>query len=63
MKTWEDFGIEIQLEEGNFRIDGKLIDGGWKPARKRLKENFKKGNEEPREGRVEEYRTKKLQQL
>ena len=39
----EDVGVEIQFEEGNTRIDGELIDGGWKLARKRLKEKLKKG--------------------
>ena len=43
MKTMEDVGVEIQFEEGNTRIDGELIDGGWKLARKRLKEKLKKG--------------------
>ena len=49
MKRWEDIGIEIQFEEGNIRIDGELIDGGWRFARKRYEKNFKKESEEPRE--------------
>lgn len=43
MKAMKDVGGEIQFEEGNIRIDGELINGGWKPAWKRLKENLKKG--------------------
>ena len=58
MKTMEDIGVEIQLEEGNIRIDGELIDGGWKPAWKRLKENLKKG---VKNRRIERYRTKEQQ--
>ena len=43
MKTMEDVEVEIQFEEGNIRIDGELIDGGWKPVWKKLKEKLKKG--------------------
>ena len=32
MKTMENVVVEIQFERGNISIDGKLIDGGWKPA-------------------------------
>ena len=32
MKTMENVVVEIQFEGGNISIDGKLIDGGWKPA-------------------------------
>ena len=52
MKTMEDVGVEIQFEEGNIRIDGELIDGGWKPAWKRLKEKLKK---RVKNQRIEEY--------
>ena len=48
-------GVEIQFEEGNIWIDGELIDGGWKPAWKRLKKKLKKG---VKNQRVEGYRTK-----
>ena len=43
MKTKEDIGVEIQFEGGNTWIDGELIDGGWKPPWKRLKEKLTKG--------------------
>ena len=43
MKTVEDVGVEIQFEGGSVWIDGELIDGGWKPSWKRLKEKLKKG--------------------
>ena len=39
----EDVGVEIQFEEGNIRIDGEIINRGWKPAWKRLKEKMEKG--------------------
>ena len=42
IKTMEDVEVEIQFEEGNIRIDRELIERGWKPARKKLKENLKK---------------------
>ena len=58
MKAMEDVGVEIQFEEGNIQIDGELIDGGWKPAWKRLKENLKKG---VKNQRIEQYRTKEQQ--
>ena len=58
MKTMEDVGVEIQFEEGNIRIDGELIDGGWKPAWKRLKEKLRKG---VKNQRIEQYRTKEQQ--
>ena len=43
MKTMGDVGVEIQFEGGNIWIDGELINGGWKPAWKRVKEKLKKG--------------------
>ena len=42
MKIMEDVEVEIQFKEGNIRIDGQLIDKGWKTAWKRLKENLKR---------------------
>ena len=58
MKTLENVGAEIQFEEGNIRIDAELIDGGWKPAWKRLKEKLKKG---VKNQRIEEYEMKEQQ--
>ena len=52
----DNVGVEIPFEKGNIWIDGELIDGGWKPAWKRLKEKLKKG---VKNQRVEEYRTKR----
>ena len=54
----EDVGVEIQFEEGNIRIDGELIDGGWKPAWKILNEKLKKG---VKNQRIEDYGTKDQQ--
>ena len=51
----EEVGVEIQFEEGNIRVDGEIINGGWKPAWKRLKEKMEKG---VKNQRVEEYGTK-----
>ena len=58
MKAMEDVGAEIQFEEGNIRIGGELINGGWKPAWKRLKKKLKKG---VKNQRIEQYRTKEQQ--
>ena len=58
MKTMDNVGVEIQFEDSNIRIDGELIDGGWKPACKRLKEKLKKGVKNQRIG---EYETKEQQ--
>ena len=58
MKTMGDVGIEFQFEEGNIQIVGELLDRGWKPAWKRLKEKLKKG---VKNQRVEEYETKEQQ--
>ena len=58
MKTMEDVGVEIQFEEGNIRIDGELIYGGWKPVWKRLKEKLKKV---VKKQRIEQFRTKEQQ--
>ena len=55
MKTMEYIGVEIQFEEGAIRIDGELINGGWKPVWKRLKEKLKKG---VKNQRIEKYGTK-----
>ena len=56
--TMDDVGVEIQFEGGNIWIDGELINGGWKPAWKRVKEKLKKG---VKNRRVEEYGTKEQQ--
>ena len=55
MKTMEDVEVEIQFEEDNIQIDGELINGGWKPVWKRLKEKLKKG---VKNQSIEEYRRK-----
>ena len=55
MKMMEDVEVEIQFEEGNIRIDGELIEKGWKLAWKKLKEKLKKGM---RKQRIDEYRRK-----
>ena len=55
MKTMEGVGVEIQFEEGSIRIDVELIDRGWKPAWKKLKEQLKKG---VKNQRIEHYGTK-----
>ena len=52
MKTMENVGKEIQFEGGNIWIDGELIDRGWKPPWKKLKEKLKKG---VKNEMVEEY--------
>ena len=41
IKTMEDVEVEIQFEEDNIGIDGKLIEEGWKAAWKKLKETLK----------------------
>ena len=43
MKTMENIGIGIQFEEGSIQIDREQIDGGWKPAWRRMKEKLKGG--------------------
>ena len=42
VKIMEDVGVRIQSEEGSILIDGDVIEGGWKPAWRSLKENGKK---------------------
>ena len=54
----KNVGGEIQFEGGNISKDGELIDGGWKPAWKRLKEKLRKG---VKNQRVEEYGMKEQQ--
>ena len=58
MKTMGNVGVKIQFEGDNIWIDGELINGGWKPAWKRLKEKLKKG---VKNQMVEEYGTKEQQ--
>ena len=58
MKTMDYVGVEIQFKGDNIWIDGELINGGWKPAWKRVKEKLKKG---VKNRRVEEYGTKEQQ--
>ena len=40
MKTRENIGIGIQFEEGGIWIDRGQINGGWKPAWRRMKEKL-----------------------
>ena len=58
MKTMEDVGVEIQIAEGNIQVDEELIDGGWKPAWKRLKKTLRKG---VKNQMIEEYGKKEQQ--
>ena len=37
----QDIEVETQFEEGIIQIDGELIEEGWKPAWKKLKEKLK----------------------
>ena len=39
----KDVRVEIEFEEGNVRIDGQLINQGWKLTWKKLKEKLKRG--------------------
>ena len=57
-KTIEDVEVDIQFEEGNIRIDGELIEEGWKLAWKKLKEKLKKGMKKQR---IDEYERKEQQ--
>ena len=41
-KTMEDVEVEIQFEEDNIRIDGELIEEGWKSTWKKLREKLKR---------------------
>ena len=57
-KTMENIGVGIQFEEGGIRIDGEQIDGGWKPAWRRMKEKLKGRRKNKR---IEEYSIKEQQ--
>ena len=57
-KTMDYIGVEIQFEGDNIWTDGELINGGWKPAWKRLKEMSKK---EVKNQRVKAYGAKEQQ--
>ena len=57
VKTMEDVGVRIQFEEGSILIDGEVIEGGGKPAWRRLKEQPKEGVK----ARTESYRAKEQQ--
>ena len=58
VKIMEDVGVRIQFEEGSISIDGEVIEGGWKPTWRRLKEKRKK---EVKAGRTESYQAKEQQ--
>jgi len=58
MKTMEKVGVNMQFEEGNIQTDRELIDGGWKPAWRRLKQKLKQGETNQR---IEDYGLKEQQ--
>ena len=58
VKIMEDVGVRIQFEEGSILIDGEVIEGGWKPAWRSLKEKREKG---AKARRVESYQAKEQQ--
>ena len=58
MKTMKDVEVEIQFEDGNIRIDGALIEEGWKSAWEKLKEKLKQGMKKKR---IDEYGRKEQQ--
>ena len=58
VKIMEDVGFRIQFEEGSISINGEVIEGGWKPAWRRLKEKWKKG---VKARRIESYQAKEQQ--
>ena len=58
MKTMEDVEVKVQFEGCNFRIDGELIEKGWKPAWKKLKPKLKK---KMKKKRIDEYGRKEQQ--
>ena len=41
VKIMEYVAVRIQFEKGSISIDGEVIEGGWKPAWRRLKEKRK----------------------
>ena len=54
----EDVEAKIQFKEGNIWIDGELIEEGWKPAWKKLKEKLKRGMKKQR---IDEHGRKEQQ--
>ena len=58
MITASNAGFDIEFEEGNIKINGELIEGGWKPAWKRLKEKLKEGIKSKR---IDNYMAKEQQ--
>ena len=48
----------MKFEEGSISIDGEVIEGGWKPTWRRLKEKRKKG---VKARRIESYQAKEQQ--
>ena len=58
IQTMTDVGVETGFEEGNIRIDGELINQGWKLAWKKLKEKMKRGMKNQR---IEHYVVKDQQ--
>ena len=58
MKAMKDVEVEIQFEDGNIRIDGGLIEEGWKSAWEKLKEKLKQGMKKKR---IDEYGRKEQQ--
>ena len=58
VKIMEDVGVRIQFEESSISIEGEIIEGGWKPAWRRLKKKRKKG---VKARRTESYQAKEQQ--
>ena len=58
VKIMEDVGVRIPFEEGSISIDGQVIEGGWKPAWRSMKEKRKKG---VKAKRIESYQAKEQQ--
>ena len=58
VKIMEDVGVRAQFEEGSISIDREVIEGGWKPPWRRLKEKWKKG---VKARRTESYQEKEQQ--
>ena len=56
IKTMADVGVRIQFEEGNVLVEGEIIERGWKPTWKRLKNKLKRG---VKARRIESYEAKK----
>ena len=56
IKTMAYVGVRIQFEEGNVLVEGEIIERGWKPTWKRLKNKLKRS---VKARRIESYEAKK----